>query len=152
MRARIWAPLILGFVAIQAFSTPLGAQAAAQSIPRPVAQVRERIETDRFEVRAYQARKPVRLANFMELFVITPVSATPQNIEDLVGRSVAIVRSQKQPDRWEVYRDVFAASLTLAGNVFKVKQVFVSSAQSPIELRLDEKIVPIKPGDVLLVL
>jgi hypothetical protein len=45
-----------------------------------------------------------------------------------------------------------ADALVLADNVFKVKQVLISSSQSPIELRLDEKIIRLKPGDGLLVL
>jgi len=91
----------------------------------------------------------------MELYVVTPLPGSPSPIENLAKRSVAIVRSEKKPDRWEVYEDVWAGTgkeMTLADNVFKVKQVFISSPQSPIELRLDEKMIGLKPGDALLVL
>ena len=87
---------------------------------------------------------------------MTPLPGSPSPIENLAKRSVAIVRSENKPDRWVVYQDVWIGTggraLTLADNVFKVKQVLVSSPQSPIELRLDEKVVQLKPGDALLVL
>jgi hypothetical protein len=153
---RYWAVLILGLMIIQAF--PI-AMRAGQAEPAPtanlVAVVTQRIETDRFEVRVYQRKKLVQLTPFTELFVVTPLPGQPKTIENLASRSVAIVRSEKKPDRWEVYEDVWAGTgkeMTLADNVFKVKQVFISSPQSPIELRLDEKMIGLKPGDALLVL
>lgn len=156
MVKRCWAILILSLSIIQAFPTALR---AGQADPAPtanlIAVVTQRIETDRLEVRVYQGRKLVQLTSFMELFVVTPVPGQPKIIENLPSRSVAIVRSEKKPDRWEVYEDVWAGTgreMTLADNVFKVKQVFISSPQSPIELRLDEKIIGLKPGDALLVL
>jgi len=92
----------------------------------------------------------------MELLVVTPVAQPPQALENLTNRSVAIIPSDKNPDRSEVYQDVFSSAdgrvLTLAGNVFKVKQVLISSSESQLELRLDEKVVKIQPGDALLVL
>jgi hypothetical protein len=158
MARTCWAVPILSLIAFQASITLLRAdQASSESVPRPIAQVKERIDTDRLEIHLYQGKKPVRLAPFMELFVITPLSKRPGVIENLTNRSVAIVQSDRKPDRWEVYQDVWGCegkrgSLPLADNVFKVKQVFISSPQNPIELRLDEKVVQIKPGDALLVL
>lgn len=153
---RYWAILILGLIVIQAFpTTPRADQAAPQSTASLIAVVRQRIETDRLEVRVYQGKKLVQLARFMELFVVTPVPGESQKIENLANRSVAIVRSEKQPDRLEVYQDFWIGrgkEQTLADNVFKVKQVFISSTQSPIELRLDEQVVRLKPGDAMLVL
>jgi hypothetical protein len=153
---RYWAILILGLIVIQAFpTTPRADQAAPQSTASLIAVVRQRIETDRLEVRVYQGKKLVQLARFMELFVVTPVPGESQKIENLANRSVAIVRSEKKPDQMEVYQDLWIGrgdQQTLADNVFKVKQVFISSAQSPIELRLDEQVVRLKPGDAILVL
>jgi hypothetical protein len=141
---------------IPPFRTALRAgQAEPEATASPIAVVTQRIETDRLEIRVYRGRKLVRLTPFMELFVVTPLPGQPKTIENLANRSVAIVRSEKKSDRWEVYLDVWAGSgreMTLADNVFKVKQVFISSPQSPIELRLDEKIMGLKPGDALLVL
>jgi hypothetical protein len=161
MLKRYWVILILVLIVIQAFPTaPRAGQAAPESTASLVAVVRQRIETDRLEVRVYQGKKLVRLAPFMELYVVTPVPRQPGKIENLANRSVAVVRSEKKPDRWEIYEDVWAGTggrgdsrnLTLADNVFKVKQVFISSAQSPIELRLDEQVVRLKLGDAILVL
>lgn len=151
-----WAILILGLILIQAFPTPLRAgQAEPEPTANLIAVVTQRIETDRLEVRVYQRKKLVQLTPFMKLFVVTPLPGQPKTIENLANRSVAIVRSEKKSDRWEVYQDDWAGTgreMTLADNVFKVKQVFISSPQSPIELRLDEKVVGLKPGDALLVL
>src|ERR1035438_6884176 len=158
MVKRLWAILIAGLTIFPAFPTVLSArQATLESTPGLIAEVRQRIDTDRLEVRVYQGKKLVQLPRFMELFVVTPVSKASPAMENLTNRSVAIVRSEKYPDRWEVYQDVWvgtggAEMLTLADNVFKVKQVIISSSESPLELRLDEKIVPIKPGDALLVM
>jgi hypothetical protein len=156
MFKRYWAILIAGLIIIQTFPTALRAgQAPSESTASPVAEVRQRIETDRLEVRVYQRKKLVQLAGFMELFVVTPLPGPPETMENLAKRSVAIVRSEKNHDRWEVYQDVWAGvgkELTLADNVFKVKQVFISSQRSPIELRLDGQTVRLKPGDALLVL
>jgi hypothetical protein len=158
MVKRLWAILIAGLTIFPAFPTVLRArQATSESTPSLIAEVRQRIDTDRLEVRVYQGRKLVQLPRFMELFVVTPLPKLSQTMETLTNRSVAIVRSEKNPDRWEVYLDVWVGTggadmLTLAGNVFKVKQVIISSSQSLLELRLDEKIVQIKPGDALLVL
>jgi hypothetical protein len=152
-----WAIVVFALMTVPALPTVLRAgQSPPESIPHPVAQVKERIEMDRFEVRVYQGKKLVQLPRFMELYVVTPLPGSPNPIENLAKKSVAIFRSEKNPERWEVYQDVWAGTggdaLTLADNVFKVKQVLISSPQSPIELRLDEKVVQLKPGDVLLVL
>ena len=156
MIKRYWAILIFALMTVQALSTALHAgQGSPGLISNPVAQVRERIETDRFEIRVYQGKKLLQLAGFTELYVVTPLLGPPSPIENLANRSVAIVRSETKPDLWEVYQDVWVGTgreLTLADNVFKVKQVFISSPQSPIKLRLDEKVVQLRPGDALLVL
>jgi hypothetical protein len=157
MVKRYWAILIVGLIIIQAFHTTLCAgQARPESTTNLIAEVRQRIETDRLEVRVYQGKKLVQLARYTELYVVMPLPGPPKTIENLAKRSVAIFRSEKNPDRWEVYQDVWAGAgdelMTLADNVFKVKQVFISSQRSPIELRLDGQIMRLKAGDALLVL
>jgi len=154
MTKKFWAILAVGL--ILAFPTPLRAdQPSSKSSAGPIAEVKQRVDTDRSEVRVYQGKKLVQLARFFELYVVTPVAGPPSKIEDLTDRSVAIFRSEKDPAQWDVYENVWAGAgreLMLADNVFRVKQVLVSSAQDPIELRLDEKVVQLKPGDALLVL
>src|ERR1039457_3191832 len=130
MVKRNWAILILGLMMIQTFPIALRAgQAEPEPTANLIAVVTQRIETDRLEVRVYQGKRRVQLTPFTELFVVTPVPRQPKIIENLASRSVAIVRSEKKPDRWEVYEDVWAGTggkgdsrnLTLADNVFKVK-------------------------------
>ena len=156
MFKRSWAILIVGLILFPAFPTALRAgQASPASTASLIAEVRQRVETDRLEVRVYQRKKPVQLAGFMELFVVTPLPGPPKTLENLAQKSVAIFRSEKRPDRWEVHQDVWIGTgheQTLAGNVFKVKQVFISSARSPVELRLDGQTIRLEPGDALLVL
>ena len=148
--------LTTALIISQAFLTVLQAgQAPPSPTPGPVAQVRQRIERDRLEIRVYQGKKLVPVAPFIELCVVKPLAGSPETMENLARRSVAIVRSEKQPERWEVYQDVWAGAgreLTLADNVFMVKQVLISSPRNPIELRLDEKVVTIEPGEAILVL
>ena len=152
MDRKHWAILAVGLML--ALPAGLGAREAANA-PAPIAQVKERIVTDRLEIRVYQGAKLVQLRIYTELYVVTPLSASRSEIENLVNKSVAIVRSQRKPGRWEVYQDVWIGAgrdLTLSDNVFKVKQVFTSSVHNPIELRLDEKVVRLEPGEALLVL
>lgn len=170
--------MLIAFVLIEILATTLRAsQAPEGSFPSstqgPVAEVNQRVETDRLEVRVYQGKQLVQLGRFMELFIITPLGGRRQAIENLVGRSVAIVPSGKRPDRWEVYVLRSVAFLgrhqgrlleaiydpaqgemaqMLADNVFRVKQVFVSSRRRPVELKLDGQVIQLKPGDALLVL
>ena len=156
MAKRHWATLVTALVLVPPSVTLLRAgQAPPEKSPAPVAQVRERIERDRLEVRVYQGKQPVHLAPFLELCIVAPISGSVKTLENLAHKSVAIVRSENKPDRWEVYQDVWAgagSNLTLADNVFRVKQVLISSRESPIELRLDEKVVQIEPGEAILVL
>jgi len=156
-----WAILSLGLTVVQVFSPAICAgENPPMATPKIVAEVRQRVETDRLEVRVYQGKRLVQLAGYMELLVVTPLPGPPSTMENLARKSVAIIRSEKQRDRWEVYQDVWASTggtgdgryLTLADNVFKVKQVFVSSRRKPLELRLDGQILRLKPGDALLVL
>jgi len=174
-----WVTLI-GLVSIQAFPITLeaGRGASTLSTASLVAEVNQRIETDRLQVRVYQGKQLVQLARFRELFVVTPLGGRTQTIESLVGRSVAIVPSAKRPDRWEVHvlrtvavlgrqgrllegfyepaqqplRIGTGQELMLAENIFKVKQVFVSSRRRPVEIRLDGQVICLKSGDALVVL
>ena len=91
---------------------------------------------------------------------------------------MAIVRLTKRRDLWEVYvlgsvaifgrqgrlqegfyepaqqRDRIenGQELMLPENIFKVKQVFVSSRQHPVEIKLDGQVIYLKSGDALVVL
>ena len=174
-----WVTLI-GLVSIQAFPTTLetGQVASTLSTSGFVAEVNQRIETDRLQVRVYQGKQLVQLERFTDLFVVTPLAGRSQMIESLVGRSVAIVRSAKRRDIWQVYvlssvavfgrqgrllegfyepaqqhfRTRVPQEPLLAENIFKVKQVFVSSRRRPVEIELDAKVIDLKSGDALVVL
>jgi hypothetical protein len=172
-----WVTLI-GLVSIQAFPMTLekGQGASTSSATSLVAEVNQRVETDRLQVRVYQGKKLVQLARFRELFVVTPLGERSQTIASLVGRSVAIVPSAKRPDRWEVHllrtvavlgrpgrllegfyepaqdvRTTARQELMLAENIFKIKQVFVSSRRRPVEIELNGQLIHVKSGDALVV-
>jgi hypothetical protein len=42
--------------------------------------------------------------------------------------------------------------LTLPETIFKIKQVFVSTRQRPVEIKLDGQVIYLKSGDALVVL
>lgn len=178
-KAYAWAG-VLAFVSIQAVHATLRAgqapAAPTSSTSGLVAEASQRIEADRLEVRVTQGKQTVQLGSFLELFIVTPVGG--QTIENLAGRSVAIVPTGKRHDRWEVYlvpseaflghqgRLVEAsydpaqgeAAQILPEHTFKVKQVFVSSRQRRVEIKLDGHsegdvyLFQLKSGDALVVL
>ena len=125
----------------------------------PVAEGIEWVETHRLDIQVYSGKKPVRLEPCRSLLVVTPLGGSRGKIEDLVKTSVIVVRSERKPGRWEVYAgagvgrsSAFFLPFTLPDNVFKVKQVIVSSSQHLVELRFDGRIIQVKPGDALLIL
>ena len=142
-----------------------------------VATTTERIDRDRAEIRVYRNGKQVELfPRFHELVTATPADHG-MGLDTLVGRSVALVPSEKRAEQWDVFTGVggvagakgpmgkFKANqwsiftgvggvgdLVLADNIFKVRQVLLSSRKNPIEVRVDGQIHRLKPGQALLVL
>ena len=134
------------------------------------------IDRDRVEIRVYRNGKPVELfSSFHELVTATPANRQ-MGLDRLVGKSVALVPSEKEANQWDVFtgvggvrggllpskirpdqRDIFTGvggtgELTLADNIFKVRQVLLSSRKNPIEVHVDGQIHRLKPGQALLVL
>jgi len=150
------------------FSGP-GAQIIATST--------QRINRDRVEIRVFQNGKPVELfPHFHELVAATPASRQ-QELDQLVGASVTLVPSEKQADQWDLFTGVGGVSarptagarvkaqqwdiftgvggvgeMVLADNIFKVRQVLLSSRKNPIEIHVDGQVHRLKPGQALLVL
>ncbi len=161
-----WASVLL-LVSIQTLPMTLQAgqasESSASSTSSLVAEVSQRIEPDRLEVRVSQGKQVVQLGSFLELWIVTPLGGQSQTIENLAGKSVAIVPSEKRRDRWEVYVVRSVASLgrqgrfleaiykpaqervrirtvqeqMLAESTVKVKQVLVSSRRRLVEIKLD---------------
>ena len=113
----------------------------------------QRIDRDRAEVRVYRNGQPVELfTKFHELLTATPADRQ-MGLDRLVGKSVALVPSEKRADQWDIFTGVGGVGeLILAGNIFKVRQVLLSSRKSPLEVRVDGQIHRLKPGQALLVL
>jgi hypothetical protein len=137
----------------------------------------QRIDRDRAEVRVYRNGQPVELfPSFHELLAATPADRQ-MRLDRLVGKSVALVPSDKQADQWDIFTgvggiagmrrrvarlkadqwDIFTGvggvgDLVLAGNIFQVRQVLLSSRKNSIEVRVDGEIHRLKPGQALLVL
>src|SRR5579863_714205 len=134
MVKRYWAILILRLMIVPAFPTAfLAGQAPKESTVSPIAVVSQRIAPEKHQVRLYKGEKLVQLTAFMELVVVTPVAGQSETIENLANKSVGIFRSEKKPNQWEVFQDFrvgAAGADVLADNVFKVKQVFLSSPES----------------------
>lgn len=137
----------------------------------------QRIDRNRMEIRVYQSGKLVELfPRFHELVAATPTGRQGM-LDKLVGTSVTLVPSEKQAEQWDVFTGVGGVSaistagaklrphqwdiftgvggvgeLVLADNIFKVRQVLLSSRKNPIEVHVDGQIHRLKPGQVLLVL
>jgi hypothetical protein len=121
-----------------------------------VATSTQRIDRDRAEVRVYRSGQPVELfPHFHELLAATP-SGHQVGLDGLAGKSVALVPSEKRADQWDIFTGVGGAGgvdgLVLADNIFKVRQVLLSSRKNPIEVRIDGQIHRLKPGQALLVM
>jgi hypothetical protein len=137
-----------------------------------IATTTQRIDRDRVEIRVLQSGKPVELfPHFHELVTATP-SNRQTRLEELAGKSVTLIPSEKretvagaagvsqsllpwstQADHWDIFTGVGGVGeLTLADNIFKVRQVLLSSRKNPIEVHIDGQMHRLKPGQALLVL
>jgi hypothetical protein len=144
--------------------------------PQFIAITTQRIDRDRAEVRVYRSGQPVELfSHFHELLAATPADHQ-MRLDSLIGRTVALVPSEKQTDQWDIFTGIGGVGmrapearmksnqwgiftgvggvggLVLADNIFKVWQVLLSSRKNPIEVRVDDQIYRLKPGQALLVL
>ena len=120
-----------------------------------VATSTQRIDRDRAEVRVYRSGQPVELfPHFHELLTATPADHQKGiGLDRLAGKSVTLVPSEKRADQWDIFTGVGGTGeLTLADNIFKVRQVLLSSRRNPIEVRIDGQILRLKPGQALLVM
>ena len=113
----------------------------------------QRIDLGRADVRVYRSGRPVELfPSVHELLTATPADRQI-GLDSLAGRSVALVPSAKRAEQWDIFTGVGGVGeLILADNIFKVRQVLLSSRKNPIEVRIDGQIHRLKPGQVLLVL
>ncbi len=112
-----------------------------------------RLNRENLEIRVYQGRRRLELPYFfVELAVMTP-DAHIADLKTLVGRSVALTRSDKHEEEWDIYENVWVGGeLPLADNIFIVKDAFVSSHKFPIEIRRGKKLRLLEPGEALLIL
>jgi hypothetical protein len=120
-----------------------------------VATSTQRFDRDRVEVRVYRSGQPVELfPHFHELLTATPADHQKGiELDRLAGKSVTLVPSEKRSDQWDIFTGVGGTGeLTLADNIFKVRQVLLSSRKNPIEVRIDGQIHRLKPGQALLVM
>jgi hypothetical protein len=112
----------------------------------------KRIDTHLLDVHVYQSGQPVALfPQLHELVTAVPADGR-KGLEDIQGRSVALVPSAKAANQWEVFRGVAGGELCLADNIFVVRQVLVSTRKKPIRVQVDGTTHRLKPGEVLLVM
>jgi hypothetical protein len=125
-------------------AVPAGPQAQC------VATSTQRIDRGRMEIRVYRNGRPVELfSHFHELVTATP-AGRQKALDQLAGRSITLVPSGKQ---WNVFTGVGGVGeLVLADNIFKVRQVLLSSRKNLIEVHVDGEIHRLQPGQALLVL
>ena len=120
---------------------------------RIIATTTQRFDRDHIGIHVFRDGKPVDLfPHFHELVTATP-NDREKGFDKLVGTSVTLVPSEKQAERWEVFTGVGGVGYqVLADNIFKVRQVLLSSRKNPIEIRVDGQIHRLKPGQALLVM
>ena len=70
----------------------------------------------------------------------------------LLGRHDRLFDGFYEPAQQHVPNREYPGQLTLPDNIFRIKQVFISSRQHPVKIKLDEQIIYLKSGDALLVL
>ena len=101
--------------------------------PQFIATSTQRTDRDRAEVRVYRRGQPVELfPSFHELLTATPAHRQV-GLDRLAGRSVALVPSEKRADQRDILTGVGGVGeLILAGNIFKVRQVLLSSRKNPL--------------------
>lgn len=118
-----------------------------------IATTTQRIDRDHVGIHVLRNGKPVALfRHFHELVTATP-AAHQGGLDKLVGSSVTLVPSEKQAEKWDVFTGVGGVGeLILADNIFKVRQVLLSSRKNPIEVRVDGQVHRLKPGQALLVM
>jgi len=147
-------------------------RAAIEDGAELIATTTQRIDRDQVAIRVFQSGKPVELfAHFHELVTATPANRQTK-LDELAGKSVTLIPSEKrenvaraagpgesllpwrsQADHWDIFTGVGGTGeLTLADNIFKVRQVLLSSKKNPIEVHVDDQILRLKPGQALLVL
>ncbi len=126
--------------------------APGEPLPQRVGRITQRIDRDHMEVRVFQNGRPIKLfPQFHELIAASPADHRV-GLDQVAGKGVALVPSEKVADQWDIYIGVGGvAELCLAGNIFVVKQVLISSRKNPIEVRVDGHIHRLKPGQALLV-
>jgi len=137
-----------------------------------IATTRQRIDRDHVEIRVLQGGKAVELfAHFHELVTATPANRQTK-LDELAGKSITLIPSEKreivagaagmsesllplrsQADHWDIFTGVGGVGdQNLADNIFKVRQVLLSTRKNPLEVHIDGRIVRLKPGQALLVL
>jgi len=121
--------------------------------PQFIATSSQRIDRDRAEMRVYRNGQPVELFPSFHELLTARSTGRQMGLDRLVGRSIALVPSEKRAEQWDIFAGVGGVGdLVLAGNIFKVRQVLLSSRKNPIEVRIDGQIHRLKPGEALLVL
>ena len=118
-----------------------------------IATTTQRIDRDHVGIHVYRNGKAVDLfPHFHELVTATPAERQ-KGLDRLAGTSVTLVPSEKQAHEWDVFTGVGGVGeLVLAANIFKVRQVLLSSRKNPIEIHIDGQIHRLRPGQALLVL
>jgi len=112
----------------------------------------KRISTNLLDIHVYQNGQPIALFPQLHELVTALPADGGKGLDEIQGRSVALVPSAKAANQWEIFRGVAGGELCLADNIFVVRQVLVSTRKKPIRVQVDGETHRLKPGEVLLVM
>ena len=114
---------------------------------RLVALAARRMERGQHEVRVFRGKQALEPPAFLELLVARPVDASA-NLSALRGEKVALVRSLKNREQWEVHSSVGWDVLDLPANIFVVKEAVAGSGKQPLEVRVNGEVYRLQKGEI----
>src|SRR6266550_2455151 len=123
----------------------------------PIAVGRQRISREKQTIAISRGSRDVVVNYFTELMIARDVpniiarKAYPQRLN---GLTVFLARDAKFPDLWNIFPGGASdgEALILTENVFRIRQVVLSTEKDPVKLQIDGRVYSLEPGEVLLLL
>jgi hypothetical protein len=125
----------------------------------PIAIGRQRISREKQTIAILRGSRDVVVNYFTELIVakridVSNIIAGKADPQRLNGLTVFLARDAKFPDLWNIFPGGASdgEALILTENVFRIRQVVLSTQKDPVKLQLDGRVYRLEPGEVLLLL
>ena len=127
---------------------------------RPIAIGRQRISREKQTIAILRGSRDVVVNYFTELMIakimedVANIIARKAYPQRLNGLTVFLARDAKFPDLWNIFPGGASdgEALILPENVFRIRQVVLSTEKDPVKLQIDGRVYSLEPGEVLLLL